>query len=97
VIDGIDPIPTVPGENPEADAFNILLAGLAGDLKDIQGIVRQQERFEVEQTLACMLAWLCGLIGHVPTVGEAFVLHCRRVAQTPGSPLKNRAERNADG
>jgi hypothetical protein len=97
VIEGIDRIPTVPGENPEADAFNILLAGLAGDLKDIQGIVRLQDRTEINQTLACMLAWLCGLLNNVPTLGTAYLLHCRRVAQTPGSPLRNKAERDTDG
>ena len=95
VIEGIERIPTVPGENPEADAFNILLAGLAGDWRRIHGIVRLQERVEVEQTLACMLAWLCGLLGNVPTIGTAYLLHCRGIAETPGSPLKNKAEREA--
>lgn len=96
MIEGIEPIPTAPGESPEADAFNILLAGLAGELKGIQAIVRLQERIEVEQTLACMLAWLCGLLNNVPTLGTAYLLHCRKVALTPGSPLKNRSQRHAD-
>lgn len=96
MIEGIDRIPLAPGENPEADAFNILLAALGGDLKDIQEIVSMLDRFEVEQTLACMLAWLCGLLNNVPTLGTAYLLHCRKVAEQPGSPLMNRAQRNAE-
>jgi hypothetical protein len=74
----VHPITSPPGVNAEADSFNILLAGLAGDYVGINEIVRLQSRLANEKTLACVLMWLVTLIDNVPVVGNAMLLRNRQ-------------------
>ena len=100
MVNDITPIPTIPGANPEADAFNLLVAGLDDDWQTMRYIVGEQSRVANERTLACVLCWLCILIGMLPVeVARSYLLHVAGIAEDPaGSPLIQRdlgSSRNA--
>lgn len=94
-VTGFAPIPSVPGENPAADAYNILVWGLHGDWQHIQHEVGTQDRIEVEQTLALTLCMLCVVLKALPDqVGCSFMEHFEKVSQEPdGWPYPPRSER----
>ena len=94
-VTGFAPIPSVPGENPAADAHNILVWGLHGDWKRIEREVGVQDRIEVEQTLAMVLCMLCVVLKALPDkIGCHFMEHFETQSQDPeGWPYPPRSER----
>jgi hypothetical protein len=77
----VKPIRAVPGTNVEVDAFNLLLAGITGDMTTIEETVSAQDRLTNEHTLACALVWFSIALRAMPEDFSLMMLrHFRKVA-----------------
>ena len=91
------PVPTMPGDNPEADAYNVLVYALNGDWKRMRAEANSLDRYELEQSLAMSYAMLSSILHSLPPeVGCRYMTHFETTAMSPGSPLTNRIQRNAN-
>jgi len=94
-VTGFAPVPTVPGENPEADGYNILVWALVSDWRRMRAEATAQDRYQLQQTLMMTLCFLVTILHALPDgVACYFMEHFESKVQEPGSPLVPRSARD---